>query len=389
MRSFPAVSKLGLCRDREKRLSATLLLPVRLHTAKSATLELGKVDAKKRVIPRHPLLPDEIPFMWNSKPIISLLTGRRGHGKTLGMAAIGDVQMDIWKAHKVRRHILTNIWLEYAEKQGVIAFDQETEKEIRGCDPFLVDWIIEYFPNWLNQKLLLVDEIQSAISNRMSLSRINEGFSQFVTQIRKRQCDMVATTQFPHFLDKRYLWQVDLFVECEMWRTKRAVIRGEKGKLIWGREVKGGAAHIRQYVFDYWGQWTGLRMHKLWPPMVGQHDWERRFWNVHRMFGKYRTEEIVAPIHSSARERMLEEFWNIHEPREAKPDGAAILGNDAKLDSMLSRLNVFNIAAALTTAREKLERPDMDRQDFANWLMAHNYDVMQQGQITLAVKKQG
>lgn len=252
----------------------------------------------------------------NSMPIVVLLTGRRGQGKTLSAVWWAKMQMDRWKAHGIRRKVLSNIWIDFVEAQGPIAYDHDEKRDIMPCDPYLVDRLVNYYPKWAYDCLIILDEAQGYFSNRRSLTLINENFGQFLTQLRKRHCDIIMTTQFPQRIDtKAVLLQTDIFIICERFTSRREIVKQENGRYGWGRYIPGGAVHTRHYYFDFWGQWTGDFSRKEWPPQIGKEDVypPPAALNLQRLFNRYTTDEIVAPIWAAQRKSILAQAWGEEE----------------------------------------------------------------------------
>ena len=96
---------------------------------------------------------------------------------------------------------------------------------------------------------------------------------------------------------------------------------------ILSQAVEGGR-HLRTYWWDWPGNITGNWGRKYFPPERDTHDFAIGYSNTWRMFGRYKTEEIIAPRFSDRREEIRAEQERLRpESSEAdQPRGSAALG---------------------------------------------------------------
>ena len=204
-------------------------------------------------------------------PIVVLLMGRRGHGKTLFMTAMARHMIKQWDRLNADYRLFSNYRIDYMRKD-------KSGRPIDMYSPYLIEDVMGY-PDWFRNGYLLLDEIQTAASGRRSMSRSNVFLSTFLTQIRHRNIEAIFTTQFPQVLDYQLLLQVDLFVDIDI-----------------AHRGKGGVPEVLTlYVHDYWGQWTGKNWRKYWPPRQWEADAVKRITNVSSVVGHYSTEQIIVP----------------------------------------------------------------------------------------------
>lgn len=208
------------------------------------------------------LLPEDIHNSRRFRPICVLWIGRRGEGKSLCMSATADIQRKRYIQHEVPHQIFSNYWLDFADR----------------VSPYLVDDLVQ-FPEWGRNAFICLDEIGATFPSRRSMAGVNVNFSNFLTQIRKRNCEVHFTTQFPQVLDGQLLMQVDLFIRC------RAVERDHFGRVL----------AVELECHDYWGQWTGNDSRKPWPPRPEFADWYLRYDRLNNMWYHYNTDQVTPP----------------------------------------------------------------------------------------------
>lgn len=221
--------------------------------------------------------PIKVPGATQFQPLVIFFFGRRGQGKTLGMTAIGKIMAERYGRRNLKNKVFSNYWTDFSHS-----------------DPYLVDKL-NNFPEWAEDGIIMIDEVSSAFPSTRSMANVNVLFTNFLTQIRKRNMEIMFTTQFPSTVSHALLMQVDLFLLTE--------------------KIQGGRG-IRFYVFDYWGQWTGKFNKKRWPPEKEEADWSWTLHNTDRIFGSYNTSEVVAAIHSDSRDDIIEAGWQFSTEEE-------------------------------------------------------------------------
>ena len=227
----------------------------------------------------HLLIPEEVHVRRRFRPMVIMFIGRRGAGKSLAMTTLAYIQSRRYAAAGVAFSVVSNYKLQFATH----------------ATPYLVEELTQ-FPPWARDLYVCIDEVATAFPSRRSLAGVNLLFANWLTQIRKRRCEVAFTTQFPQVLDYQVLLQVDLFIRCQERAAGRAV---------------------ELYIYDWWGQWTGNDSRRPWPPEHDTWDWNVTFLNTHRVWPLYDTEELVAPLWSSSREDMIaQEGWEIQALKE-------------------------------------------------------------------------
>ena len=139
--------------------------------------------------------------------------------------------------------------------------------------------------------MIALDEIAELLPSTRAMSAYNLLSGTFLRQIRKRNCEVLGATQFPQEISRSVLRQTDFFVECEL-------VDNGKG--------------VKTYWWDWWGQITGRYDHKYFPPMKGTHDYSFTLYGTNKMFGQYRTEEVIASVYmeDSARARIVNQQYD-------------------------------------------------------------------------------
>lgn len=215
----------------------------------------------------------DIPARRRKQPLVVLFFGRRGQGKTLAMSALASMLQQRSRKAGSTMAVVSNYHLDFAARE----------------DPYLLDELIE-FPPWAYNLLVNIDEVATAFGSRRSMANINVLFSSFLTQIRKRNIEVMFTTQFPQVVDQQVLMQVDLFVRCE---------------------AVNGARSVRMLIHDWWGQYTGDMSRKPWPPVYGTEDAQVMAHRTDLVFGSYSTSEVIANVNSKRRHELIEQQWDV------------------------------------------------------------------------------
>lgn len=234
-------------------------------------------------------------------PLVILMMGRRGGGKTLAMSGLADVEATRYREKKTGYEVWSNYELRFpkfcppckelyeARRRGIPLPPSDVPDDHIGhlFHPKLLDYLIKY-PHYASRKLICIDELASAFPSRRAMANANVEFSNFLTQIRKLRSECIFTTQFPQVVDVQVLLQVDLFVRC--------------------KSIMGGKAVVMEF-HDWWGQFTGDDSRKMWPPEPDTFDWRRALLNTDKLFGTYDTYEIIAPLASASRDEIIAHFY--------------------------------------------------------------------------------
>ena len=115
------------------------------------------------------------------------IVGDKGAGKTLILAYL------LYKDHLAGRSIISNFHLSFEHKQ-------KSFKELSTLPKYLQNATVGY------------DEFHIAVDSRRSTSNSNISFTTFLTQLRKRDCILIYTTQLFSTMDKRVRDQTDIIV---------------------------------------------------------------------------------------------------------------------------------------------------------------------------------
>lgn len=125
--------------------------------------------------------------------LIVLYRGRRGAGKTLTMVKDGMLYYQAgWKVY-------TNMYsIGYAER-----LEEDEILSLAESDGF-------------RDCVVMIDEIQTLIDSRRSMRKGNVTFNYFLQQIRKRNVNLLATTQFERRVDIGFREQLDIIASPKM-----------------------------------------------------------------------------------------------------------------------------------------------------------------------------
>ena len=151
------------------------------------------------------------------------------------------------------------------------------------------------YPRWILGSLLFVDEIQEYVMGKRTMSQSAVDAETFASFIRKLDCDVLTTCQFPKRLTRAFRDQVDFFVMPRLIRTPGGLLGA---KLFW---------------FDWNGVVTG-RAHNArnWPPLEHEADDEYTIWGLEQMFNHYDTNQIVVGPHVKNRKALIQTVETYH-----------------------------------------------------------------------------
>ena len=295
--------------------------------------------------------PEDHPHPWwrQFRPIVIMYFGRRGKGKTLAMSTVAKYQQLRYRHNNVKMQIMANYHLEFADR----------------ASPYIVNDMASY-PDWARDAILCIDEVGSQFPSRRSLAGVNLNFANFLTQVRKRNVEVMFTTQFPQVVDQLVLLQCDLFVECDVDRSGRT---------------------LDLYIHDWWGQWTGKTQRKPWPPDSDAYDEMRTIYNPKQMFGSYRTSEVIAAQWDKRRDETIRtEGWGDPEDEESNVSDLHIV--EINPDTMMTEFLEANVPGDVFVPTEFIReikialglgsrwQPDVVKR----WLRDHGWKIDEKGQ---------
>ncbi len=309
-------------------------------------LDINPVDENAQ---NHALLSSEIKHKVRFRPLVVMFIGRRGGGKSAAMSATAYMQYRRYLKEKVNFSVVANYKLAFANM----------------VSPYLVDDLMD-FPDWAENLYICIDEAAASFPSRRSMAGANVNFSNFLTQIRKRRCEVVFTTQFPQVMDVQILLQVDLFIRCRAFNANKS---------------------IELQCYDWWGQWTGNDHRKPWPPESGMQDWTKYYHHVDRIWDKYDTSEVVAAMWSKSRDAVIAregyEFIGEEDDAVQQPDPEKLAEARGVIPETMTQLlmqagNSFGVLSMLEQAR-RMESGIKSRGDLADYLEDHGYQVQRSG----------
>lgn len=121
--------------------------------------------------------------------MICIYLGRRGAGKTATM--VKDAYIEYMRG----RRVITNM-------ESLSFGEYMTNEDIKGLNK----------DSQIYNAVILIDELQIFFDSRRSMKKGNVDFSYFVQQTRKRNIDILGTTQFSNTVEKRLRDHTDITV---------------------------------------------------------------------------------------------------------------------------------------------------------------------------------
>ena len=304
---------------------------------------------------------DILPAPHRFSPYVVMLIGNRNAGKTLAMTAIAYQMQQRYRKFGVSYFkIASNYWMSFADYQS----------------PYIVDDLVA-LPPWGRNLFLCVDEIQQAAFNRRAMKQTAVDLIGFLTMIRKRRIEVCFTTQKPTQIDPQVLNQVDFFVEVQH---------------------SFGAKLLTFHIYDWWGQFTGRRHRKRWPPQQEDVDVVRYFWHDGAVFDMFDTEQVVASsyLNEGVKADIIEQEWGgrgvedwaaqlrMEEAQTLRFEEGKVpeKGPVTYLDTLADQ---FNLSPELPYAHhEGVIAPTAGIAQFAEYLKANGFTITRKGRAYYA-----
>ncbi len=241
----------------------------------------------KREDGNAPVDISEMPPQRKFKPDVLLVLGQRGSGKGLYM--------------QLKSYWIKKRYRKYREKLGVDfkLFANYKNEFADVVDPDLIEHATQFRGEFRNGTMF-VDELATAVPNSRSISGLNVGWYDYLTQIRKLNIEVIAATQFARVIDIKTLLQVN-------WIINVRVIADGKG--------------IRQHIYDLWGnEIPGLPPRKPKIPSWYEYDISITTLGTDKLFGTYDTDEEIPPLRLKNRDAVLARQGYDVEYEEEKDD---------------------------------------------------------------------
>ena len=241
---------------------------------------------------RKLFIAQNLPLQTDFKSTNVIFWGRKGKGKTLSMVGISKLLAPGFKRAGWR--VQANIPLDFSDI-GVRT----------NCHPLLGLFISQDMPR-AERSLIDFDELTEIVPSRAAMSKANRSSLSVMVQIRKLQCEVMTTTQFPTSIDKQMLQQLDLYVLCDAFIPK---------DVRWNKSSARNA-FVKLYVFDLWGQFTGNFLpSRYFPPPLWMAMKVLYLRNLPAVWNSYNTRQLVVSAHASeeVKSRLISRSWDLNE----------------------------------------------------------------------------
>ena len=233
--------------------------------------------AAKAANPYYPTEPTAVESQSfdSSLPIsFTVLCGLRGRGKST--YAVFLIWL-IWTLTHMRgghRPVYSNIRVDFAEE-----YDPRIYQKVQAN--------LEKYAHCF----LLLDEISELFSSKRALSETVVAFENLVTMLRKLDCEMLGTCQFPRKLPSAVQEQIDFLIQPEMFRRRVTAPDGSRQEIV----------AIKSEWYNWNGSLTGdPRYGERWPPEPDTADQVRWDYGVQKVFPLFDTGELVDSPHTDA-----------------------------------------------------------------------------------------
>ena len=251
---------------------------------------------------RKLFVAQNLPLQTDFKSTNAIFWGRRGKGKTLTMVGISKLLAPGFK--RAGWQVQANIPLDFSDI-GVRT----------NCHPLLGLFIAQDMPR-AERSLIDFDELTEIVPSRAAMTKANRSSLSVMVQIRKLQCEVMTTTQFPTSIDKQMLQQLDLYVLCDAFIPK---------DVRWNPSSARNA-YVKLYVFDLWGQFTGdVRASRYFPPPLWMAMKVLYLRNLPAVWNSYNTRQLVVSAHASdeVKNRLISRSWDLNEMERVEEEAAA------------------------------------------------------------------
>lgn len=310
------------------------------------------------------LTPADLEGFRNWIPSSALIMGERGRGKTFAMTVVGNMLLQAFRAKGLRHRIFSNYHVRFADIQH----------------PDLLNFLLE-FPPWSHHSHLLVDELDGAFSSALAATKKSRNFAEWQKQIRKTGVSMTFTTQYAVEIDKRILRQIDCFIRPTIYRKANALLL---------------------QIYDYWGNHTGIQTAKTWPIMPWDPpDEEIVVFNILDVFKYYNSGEIIPPLHSASRDKMVYSQWKAeieeemaeaekqnYQTESAKsPVSAPDSGEITTIRELVYRQGDEFLLLDILNQAKKIDQTIKSNRELKEHVQEYGYDVVRHGSTYMAVKR--
>lgn len=172
------------------------------------------------------------------QPKVFVCYGERGVGKTATAAALAVSAKQAFDAAGTGQKVLANFpcfFLDYEVGEITVKVCDVTKKghrhsqatcyriqKVMHWDPDMWRILVEYKPDWGRNALIIMDECADVVSSWGAMSNVTRNTVQQLRQIRKLECDLIATTQYPQRVASAFNEQVDSFFLIEPGPRPRA-----------------------------------------------------------------------------------------------------------------------------------------------------------------------
>ena len=212
---------------------------------------------------------------------LHLVFGLRGSGKSLFAIVWASILRHMTKLRVGRDlTVMSNIWTDIANY----------------CDPNVWHNAANPLNPQYKDLVLIWDEVGEAMIGKRSTAGVVVAQESSLAMMRKRNINVLATTQWPHVLTGLFQLQCDLLI--------RPTLHKEYYEMGGKRYIK-AAMHIR--VWNYNGSITGRSLVGLSVHELPEPDMQFTLYGVEHFFKHYDTTEVVISPHTAWGKKLIEE----------------------------------------------------------------------------------
>ena len=234
---------------------------------------LGLNDETDEVASEFSLSLDELEFTdipILRECIILLFIGERGNGKSLVASYLAAKAVKNSGGKRKCYYFPASLNLSFGEPislDELTTFAELDDEDVQSTK--------------LDGSILLIDEIHVLMNKYRSSSWGNRIVQAFLSMMRKKGCDLIATTNSPQMLDEAFVDQIDYHAPCKKYNDKRCYERSKAAGIYPARHLKDCRDTVRFRLSDTKKKHGRSRKYA---------DGVMRKWvTVHRIVNYYRT----------------------------------------------------------------------------------------------------
>ena len=267
---------------------------------------------------------------------ITVFSGRRGKGKTVGVAHLGRIMVEDWVRKNIPRVLASNFEMSFADR----------------WDPLIMEQVSKY-DSVFRQGAIMIDEAQEVFPSKRASSQAVYNAEVFLKAIRKLELDFLTATQFVSETTGSFQRQIDYIVQPQLRRSWEYLYVEN----ALHRQVKHAALELK--IWNWSGSATGIPLFNNMPysPPHSSEQISRTFTGVETTFAAYLTKQVIVSAVAKDRHTKLANLKEI----EALQDLEMAVFRDPATNDPVDMLPVQEFYKRLVETLYKGPDPGVDK----------------------------